>query len=191
MPTLKISISADSTIRIEPESDVSDFIWEEVIGWWSLGRRIDGSSKFIDIGITEFAQRKLWLRENWTSLGYSLIIHDTVKVALKRVDGLMGQFIELSDREEVGIDQVNLDLIQLKKPLTDFQKKNLRSLISMPNGANFSVPGAGKTLTTLALWEYFRTNELIERMLIVCPRSAFEAWESDSHMLLRHITDCP
>lgn len=186
MPTLKISISAESTIRIEPESDVSDFIWEEVIGWWSLGRRIDGSSKFIDIGITEFAQRKLWLRENWTSLGYSLIIHDTVKVALKRVDGLMGQFIELSDREEVGIDQVNLDLIQLKKPLTDFQKKNLRSLISMPNGANFSVPGAGKTLTTLALWEYFRTNELIERMLIVCPRSAFEAWESDSHMLLRH-----
>lgn len=186
MPTLKISISADSKIRIEPENDISEFIWEDVIAWWSSGRQIDSTSKFINIGITEFAQRKLWLRENWTSLGYSLIISDNVKVALKQVDGLMNQFIELADREEVGIDQVNLDLIQLKKPLTDFQKKNLRSLIGMPNGANFSVPGAGKTLTTLALWEYFRTNELIERMLIVCPRSAFEAWESDSNILLRN-----
>jgi SNF2 family DNA or RNA helicase len=57
-------------------------------------------------------------------------------------------------------------------------------LVSMPNGANFSVPGAGKTLTTLAVWEYFRTLKKIYRLLVVCPRSAFEAWETDSQILL-------
>jgi SNF2 family DNA or RNA helicase len=186
MSALKISMSIDSKVRIEPDGLISDGIWEGVIDWWALDGTGDAKSKFVDIGIPEFAQRKLWLRENWTSLGYRVNISDDVKTALKTVDGLMAKFIEIAGRNDADVESVNLDLIPLIKPLTEFQKKTISSLIGMPNGANFSVPGAGKTLTTLALWEYFRISGSIERMLIVCPRSAFEAWESDSNMLERH-----
>ena len=186
MSALKISMSIDSKVRIEPDGLISDGIWEGVIDWWALDGKGDAKSKFVDIGIPEFAQRKLWLRENWTSLGYRVNISDDVKTALKTVDGLMAKFIEIAGRNDANVESVNLDLIPLIKPLTEFQKKNISSLIGMPNGANFSVPGGGTTLTTLALWEYFRISGSIERMLIVCPRSAFEAWESDSNMLERH-----
>lgn len=185
MALLKISLTTDSQIKIEPVGEISEEIWESVVDWWSLGEKSDFKKKTITVGLPQFSQRKLWLRENWRSLGHDLDIDDAVKNALRNVDDLMSKFIELSNREEDSIESISLDSIELTRPLTEFQQKNIKCLIGMPNGANFSVPGAGKTLTTLSLWEYFRVQEVVERLLIVCPRSAFEAWESDSHMLIR------
>ena len=186
MHTLKISLALDSKIRIEPVGVMPDEVWDGVVDWWSLGRKLDSKSKIIFVSIPDFSQRKIWLRENWKSLGYELTIDDEVKVALKSVDGLIAKFEELAVRDDADVASINLDVIKVNRPLTEFQKKNIRFLIGMPNGANFSVPGAGKTLTTLALWEFFRASAELDRMLIVCPRSAFEAWESDSSMLFRN-----
>ena len=52
-------------------------------------------------------------------------------------------------------------------------------MVSIPNGANFSVPGAGKTMTTLATWQFLRTKEKIDKLLIISPKSAFEAWAEE------------
>jgi SNF2 family DNA or RNA helicase len=183
MATLRISMITDSQVRIEPVGDLSDSDWDAVIDWWSLGSKSPSSMGYIDVGLPDFSQRKIWLRENWTSLDNSLIIDDDVKVALRGVDSLMTKFLEIADSHEIDIKDVNFDLIRLANPLREFQKKNIASLLRMPNGANFSVPGAGKTLTTLSVWEYFRTIGEIEHLLVVCPRSAFEAWETDSRML--------
>lgn len=62
-----------------------------------------------------------------------------------------------------------------KRILTLEQLRDLSVLFTLENGANFSVPGAGKTTVTLAL------NVLLEdefdKMLVVCPKSAFQEWE--------------
>jgi SNF2 family DNA or RNA helicase len=62
-----------------------------------------------------------------------------------------------------------------KRTLTKEQSRDLVRLASLTNGANFSVPGAGKTTVTLAL------NTLVmpsgSTMLVICPKSAFTAWE--------------
>lgn len=62
-----------------------------------------------------------------------------------------------------------------KRILTVEQMRDVRILYSLPHGANFSVPGAGKTTVTLAL------NTLLsgsfDKMLIICPKSAFQAWD--------------
>ncbi|MDG1004737.1 MAG: DEAD/DEAH box helicase, partial [Emcibacteraceae bacterium] len=39
----------------------------------------------------------------------------------------------------------------------------------------------GKTTMTLVLWEVLRTKKLVDKLLVVAPRSAFEAWEQDSN----------
>jgi SNF2 family DNA or RNA helicase len=183
MPTLKISMILDSQVRIEPVEGLSESDWESVVDWWSLGSKSPKNLEYIDVGLPEFSQRKIWLRENWTSLGNTLIIDENVKSSLKSVDGLIAKFLEISTREEINTEDFNLDSIKLVNPLREFQKKNVAFLLGMPNGANFSVPGAGKTLTTLSVWEYFRSLGQIQRLLVVCPRSAFEAWETDSQML--------
>jgi SNF2 family DNA or RNA helicase len=61
-----------------------------------------------------------------------------------------------------------------RRTLTPFQMRDLQRLLSMQNGANFSVPGAGKTTVTLAL--HILTRQLGQSMLVIGPKSAFPAW---------------
>jgi len=160
-------------------------VWSSVVDWWSSSPRDSLGLNFIEVSIPDFAQRRAWLRENWTRLGYSVEIEDGVRDALRKVDCLMAQFDSIAAGEDTSDVAIDFSLIELERPLTDFQKSNIRALYKVPSGANFSVPGAGKTLTTLVLWEFFRISRRIEQLLVVCPRSAFEAWESDSALLSR------
>lgn len=63
--------------------------------------------------------------------------------------------------------------------LTDQQYANLASLVRMMHGANFSVPGAGKTRATLALHSYLRETGVVSRLLIIGPKNAFGSWEEE------------
>jgi len=54
-------------------------------------------------------------------------------------------------------------------------------MVSLRNGANFSVPGAGKT--TVALAAHLLTKDEDTRLLIIAPKNAFGAWDEV-------ITDC-
>lgn len=62
-----------------------------------------------------------------------------------------------------------------KADLTHFQLRDIARLLSLKHGANFSVPGAGKTRVALAVFHILR-NSGIERLLIVGPKSAYESW---------------
>lgn len=64
--------------------------------------------------------------------------------------------------------------------LTEFQIKNIAKLLQLVHGANFSVPGAGKTRVTLAIYQAKRDMGLVDRMLVVCPKAAFESWQVEA-----------
>lgn len=55
-----------------------------------------------------------------------------------------------------------------------FQVRDIRHLLSIQNGANFSVPGAGKTTVAFAL--HLLTKQIGAHVLVVCPKAAFPAW---------------
>ena len=59
--------------------------------------------------------------------------------------------------------------------LTPEQLRNVRFLSSLPAGATFSVPGAGKTTEALATFAY--RYETDDKLLVVAPKNAFSAWE--------------
>lgn len=63
-----------------------------------------------------------------------------------------------------------------ERPLKPYQADNLAHLVSLSNGANFSVPGAGKTTVTFAL--HLLTRAHADVLLVVGPRNAFPAWET-------------
>lgn len=64
--------------------------------------------------------------------------------------------------------------------LTEFQLRDIAKLLSLRHGANFSVPGAGKTRVALAVFEALRRTEGVERLLIVAPKSARESWHYEN-----------
>lgn len=61
-----------------------------------------------------------------------------------------------------------------KRQLRDFQLRDLSHLLALSNGANFSVPGAGKTTVTFAL--HMLTRQPGQRFIVVAPKAAFQAW---------------
>ena len=65
-----------------------------------------------------------------------------------------------------------------KRKLFSYQLRNVQHLISLAASADFSVPGAGKTTDALATYLFRRKSEN-DKVLIICPKSAFGAWKED------------
>ncbi len=63
------------------------------------------------------------------------------------------------------------------RPLSGFQMKNLISTSRRDNAAIFSVPGAGKTVESLAFSTVVAGGDAL--FVIVCPRNAYVAWENE------------
>lgn len=71
--------------------------------------------------------------------------------------------------------KTRLNDIGFQRKLTDKQIRNVCKLASLPAGASFSVPGAGKTTEALAY--FFYHAEESDRLLVVAPKNAFGAWD--------------
>lgn len=85
---------------------------------------------------------------------------------------------EPADPGPIELELVAAGFIRKLKP---FQIQNLATLLRLPHGADFSVPGAGKTTVALASYAINRHRGNIQRMLLIGPIAAFEAWKVDSH----------
>jgi hypothetical protein len=70
------------------------------------------------------------------------------------------------------------------RSLRPFQVRDLTDLQRMRHGANFSVPGAGKTAVAYALHAHERTSGRVNKLLVVAPLSAFGAWEEEASTTL-------
>ena len=66
------------------------------------------------------------------------------------------------------------------RPLRPFQRRDLARILSLTNGANFSVPGSGKTTVSYAVYEILRSRGLVDHLLVVAPLSAFDSWEEEA-----------
>ena len=65
------------------------------------------------------------------------------------------------------------------RPLRDRQMLDAFFMAAVGRAADFSVPGAGKTATVLGVFAYLRHLGLVRRIVVVCPKNGFEAWEKE------------
>lgn len=68
---------------------------------------------------------------------------------------------------------------RFSRQLTPTQLRDLGRLLMLRHGANFSVPGSGKTTTLLACYEALAATGTVDRLLVVAPKSAFLSWEDE------------
>lgn len=96
---------------------------------------------------------------------------EDARAVAKSLDPAATPVSEVSPNEVVGLlgDAWQADL-------TAFQRRDIAKLLSLRHGANFSVPGAGKTRVGLAVFQALRQAGEIERLLIVGPKSCYESW---------------
>lgn len=69
--------------------------------------------------------------------------------------------------------------LPIKRPMLPHQLKGLSHALRVCNNANFSVPGSGKTATTLCTYAVLREKAEVEMMIIIGPASSFDPWEKE------------
>lgn len=67
-----------------------------------------------------------------------------------------------------------------RRQLKPHQDAVIAKLVALPHGANFSVPGAGKTTVLLAVHDILRARGSVNTLLVVAPRNAFRPWEEET-----------
>ncbi|MBL1231100.1 MAG: DEAD/DEAH box helicase [Flavobacteriales bacterium] len=67
----------------------------------------------------------------------------------------------------------------LPRKLKQHQLKSAYHFYTLQNGANFSVPGSGKTTTILSVYEKLRIEGKCNLLFIVGPPSCFQPWKNE------------
>ncbi len=114
--------------------------------------------------------------------------------------------LELIEREEIGFTNLltyvsefkkgvinnddylsHLDFIHstiTNRELKEHQKKASFHLYHSQNGANFSVPGSGKTTVVLSVFERLRLEGTVNTLFIIGPPSSFGPWKNEFLLVL-------
>ncbi len=134
-----------------------------------------------------------------TPLSFRLAAHDLGELLIRheldaRYDDAVRRLLEVHFQELQARLEANRDLTVLsteevlslvratrrfERELTESQIRDLGRLLRLAHGANFSVPGAGKTTTLLAAYEACRGRELVDALLVMAPKNAFLSWEDE------------
>jgi SNF2 family DNA or RNA helicase len=80
-------------------------------------------------------------------------------------------------------DNIHLALVRSLKP---YQQQGLNHLLAVKHGANFSVPGSGKTTVIYAGFDFLRRKDVLDKLLVIGPRSCFLPWEDESIACFGH-----
>lgn len=138
------------------------------------------TSRQLEMSPADFESRVSWLRAVWSKNGRSTTYDSNVASAMREVREGISNFQSILLEDPSRHRSKSFEVPGLKRTLTKEQTENVLCLLDMPNGANFSVPGAGKTFTTLAVWLVLRARGTVGSALVVCPRSAFGSWKQEA-----------
>ena len=73
---------------------------------------------------------------------------------------------------------------QIPRKLKEHQLKAAVHLLGVGNGANFSVPGSGKTTVVLAVFRWLRQLDLVDALFVAGPPSCFGPWRTEFREVL-------
>jgi len=179
MPTLNIALEDDENVVISPSSDISRNDWRSVVLFWTVDIVKPLASRHLCVTMTTFIEKLSWLRDVWKDRGGDYDISpEVLSQAKKFKDGALAfRALRTKNTNRYVGKSVEVPNLLATRKLTPRQQENILYLLDMTNGANFSVPGAGKTLTALCVWQILKERDFLRKLLVVCPRSAFEAWQ--------------
>lgn len=186
--TLRLGRSDDPSRVAASRAGVSDDAWHEIA--LAVGGDTAGPAAPFDAPADAVLRGRRALLGVLRRHGVALEADETVRALLASAtadDAALARAVagppppdDLSDDDALLLAAGPLRLVRALRP---FQRRDLARLLQLPHGANFSVPGAGKTTVAYALHAAERARGRVQRLLVVAPLSAFGAWEEDAAVL--------
>lgn len=181
--TLKFTALDDGRlVEVRRNEDVSDDFWRLVRAEW--GQNGHRPSVAIYVPIEEFASRNRWLGPACRSHKVGIQWDEPTRAVLRERRAEATRLPEIRrTNPTLDIDEARVRAVgsgRFKRSMKPFQERDLAKLLALDHGANFSVPGAGKTTVELAVYQAERDAGRVQQLLVVAPLSAFDAWMVDS-----------
>ena len=148
----------------------------------------DGQRILLKEGMSRIEQRKLVeTLERMAPQAFELELDDAPEDQVNAQDSL------LAEKSRVGLaikshnPEVLAELAEFRevvdgamaRPLRERQMWDAFFMCTMRSSANFSVPGSGKTASTLGMFAYLHERGLVKQLVVVCPKNAFGSWRDE------------
>lgn len=99
---------------------------------------------------------------------------EQISSIISKINNEQSEFEKARDAKISIVDNKVLSISPIfVRPLRQHQIQGIEHLKNIRHGANFSVPGSGKTTVIYAVFEQSRQNKEIEKLLVIGPRSCF------------------
>lgn len=180
-PALGLSlVGAPPVVQASRLGQVPQGFWLRLISEW--GADGDKPGQQIDLPLERLLSHMGWLRAACQRYGVGIEWQDELKNLVRQTREqrklLDGSLADASPLDPAEVAE-RLAAGRFSRDLRTFQLRDLGRLLALANGANFSVPGAGKTTVAYAVYDAERSAGRVEQMLVVAPLSAFDAWQSE------------
>jgi SNF2 family DNA or RNA helicase len=182
-------------VELSRDSDVADDFWFSIpVALAPVAAAADRRAQ-VSVRLEQFLSNRRWLRDACVDYDVKLEIDDAMREVLLRakreretVDWLLSASAsaDFSGSAEAESLLKNSARSRYRRELRPFQRRDLARLLELEHGANFSVPGAGKTAVTYATYEAERVRDRVSRLMVIAPLSAFEAWKTEAECCFEH-----
>ena len=177
---LRLGPGNPPTIIAERGDGVPDVFWGQLrVEWGYAG----DPGRAVQVPLPRFSGNLGWLKPACTTYRVTLEWDPRVRELVRQVADERRQLDSIIAGEPcLSEDEVRARLAgsRFRRELKSFQLRDVGRLLALPHGANFSVPGAGKTTVAYAVYEAERRASRVGRMLVVAPLSAFDAWKTEA-----------
>ena len=156
--------------------------------WTALPVRLKAAqerydSRVLEVSVERFLAARTWLRQHCIDYAVSVSADEAMRGLLRRSADDDLELARVTTSREPHVEPalaVERGGGRFTRSLRDFQRRDVAKLLSLSHGANFSVPGAGKTTVAYAVYDAERARGRVDRLLVVSPISAFEAWRLEA-----------
>src|SRR5690625_4607907 len=183
---IRLSIEGDRLV-VRPESGDLAPRHESQLAYWGFERNSDsqyfGAAASDQSELTRKVVRYL-ARQGCTYSLHSSVRHllEIAETARKSLETALVKGHNLKEGSVAGNDSKRfITFLQeyVPRKLKDHQLKAALHLLSVSNGANFSVPGSGKTTVVLSVFHYLRQAGLVDALFVVGPLACFGPWQEE------------
>ncbi len=166
-----------ATVRLSRGSDVPEDAWLQLRSeWGSSGRDV---AMQILVPLERFLARRRTLGKLAKRKAIVVRLDDEIKHLVRSSNSDLAALAAIQEDLEPlhsAALRTRLEAGRYSRQLRAFQERDAGKLLALAHGANFSVPGAGKTAVALAVYEAERLTGRLARLLVISPLSAFPSW---------------